>query len=55
MTVRELAQHNDLHCSVVARGLINLLNRGLVEPPKGMKLDEAIADLEQQIASGCYR
>jgi predicted transcriptional regulator len=54
MSVTELAQHQDRHCSVIAQGLINLLEKGLITPSVGT-VEEAVADLRQQIATGNYR
>lgn len=54
MSVVELAQHNDRPCHVIAQGMINLLTKGLLAPSTGT-VEEAIADLQQQIATGQYR
>lgn len=54
MSVTELAKHQDRHCSVIAQGLINLLEKGLIQPIGGT-VEEAVTDLRQQIATGKYR
>lgn len=54
LSVKRLAQENDVSCKSAAQSLINLLRKGLVTPDDG-NVEGAIRDLEEQIKTSQYR
>lgn len=50
MTLEQIAKTNDIHISVAAEGLANLIERGPAAPEEGVTREQAVADLRKLAA-----
>lgn len=54
MTVKQIVARTGNTEFATAHGLISLLRKGMIHPTDGCTVEQAIADLRQQIMTGMY-